>query len=234
MRSTHTLAVMHLPADVVELIRGKLAAAGYDHAIDEHDGLQLDMTGIAIAPDDEDDEPDHLPDDIEPPDDTPEPGQLRRRRYRRGPLAREDLTMNEQREYPLAWRNDCQGKKDYDGRLVEVSTRYWPPNYDAHGQHTAHSSILLGGMAVTDRNFTAPTIAECKRQVEQWVASQIQILEAAVIGAFTTAAGAPSAGEAAFRKALADYPGRNTHQLQARKVCAGVTVLAEAILARGR
>ncbi len=71
MRSTHTLAVMHLPADVVELIRGKLASAGYDHAIDEHDGLQLDMTGIAIAPDDEDDAPDCLPDDIEPPDDTP-------------------------------------------------------------------------------------------------------------------------------------------------------------------
>lgn len=72
MRSTHTLAVMHLPADVVELIRGKLEEAGYDHAIDEHDGLQLDMTGIAIAPDDEDeDAPDHLPDDIEVPDDTP-------------------------------------------------------------------------------------------------------------------------------------------------------------------
>lgn len=47
-------------------------------------------------------------------------------------------------------------------------------------------------------------------------------------------AATPSPGEAAFRQALADYPGRNTHQMQARKVCAGVVALAEKILAGGR
>lgn len=72
MRTTHTLAVMQLPADVVELIRGKLAEAGYDHAIDEDDGLLLDMTGIGLAIEEADDDyPDRLPDDIETPDDTP-------------------------------------------------------------------------------------------------------------------------------------------------------------------
>jgi hypothetical protein len=40
--------------------------------------------------------------------------------------------------------------------------------------------------------------------------------------------------EHAFRQALHDYPGRNTHQLQARKVCAGVLALAEAAIERGR
>lgn len=24
------------------------------------------------------------------------------------------------------WTNDCSGKKDYDGRVLTVSTRYWP------------------------------------------------------------------------------------------------------------
>jgi len=24
------------------------------------------------------------------------------------------------------WTDDCQGKKDYDGRLLSISTRYWP------------------------------------------------------------------------------------------------------------
>jgi len=24
------------------------------------------------------------------------------------------------------WTNDCQGKQDYDGRLLSISTRYWP------------------------------------------------------------------------------------------------------------
>lgn len=50
MRSTHTLAGMELPADVVELIRNKLAEAGYTHAIDKTpDGWFLDMTGIAVV-----------------------------------------------------------------------------------------------------------------------------------------------------------------------------------------
>lgn len=40
----------------------------------------------------------------------------------------------------------------------------------------------------------------------------------------------PEARERAFRQALADYPGRNTHQMQARKVCAGVLKLAEATI----
>ncbi len=24
------------------------------------------------------------------------------------------------------WTNDCQGKKDYDGNIISISTRYWP------------------------------------------------------------------------------------------------------------
>ena len=24
------------------------------------------------------------------------------------------------------WTDDCQGKKDYDGNMVSISTRYWP------------------------------------------------------------------------------------------------------------
>lgn len=39
---------------------------------------------------------------------------------------------------------------------------------------------------------------------------------------------------AALRRALAEYPGRNTHQLQARKVCAGVLALAESYGAEAR
>lgn len=24
------------------------------------------------------------------------------------------------------WTPDCQGKKDYDGQILSISTRYWP------------------------------------------------------------------------------------------------------------
>ena len=27
---------------------------------------------------------------------------------------------------PAKWTDDCQGKKDYDGKILCLSTRYWP------------------------------------------------------------------------------------------------------------
>ena len=31
------------------------------------------------------------------------------------------------------WTDDCQGKKDFDGRLLSYSTRYWPASYRGSG-----------------------------------------------------------------------------------------------------
>lgn len=30
------------------------------------------------------------------------------------------------------WTDDCQGKKDFDGRLVSISTRFWPSGGGFH------------------------------------------------------------------------------------------------------
>jgi hypothetical protein len=35
------------------------------------------------------------------------------------------------------WTLDCQGKQDYDGRLVTISTRYWPAGGGFHTLNTA-------------------------------------------------------------------------------------------------
>lgn len=60
----------------------------------------------------------------------------------------------------VAWSGDCSGKKDYDGKLLVVSTRYWPAGggfYIMDSRHpekglypsnngqppSAHSSIIL-------------------------------------------------------------------------------------------
>ncbi len=46
------------------------------------------------------------------------------------------------------WTNDCQGKKDYDGSIVRITTRYWPRG----GGFT----ILRGGVA--EEKDTRPDI----------------------------------------------------------------------------
>ena len=96
------------------------------------------------------------------------------------------------------WTHDCQGKQDYDGNLLSISTRYWPGpegggsfTFDSRTgkfgtlpygkQPSAHAAIHLclgprepddgGGDSVVwrDASFEAATEAEVKAQVEAWV-----------------------------------------------------------------
>ena len=100
------------------------------------------------------------------------------------------------------WTNDCQGKKDYDGELLKISTRYWPgpsgggammfntttrefSTLPYGARPSAHSAILLmigpkaendgGGDYLTwrEKYFEADTEAEVKTAVEAWVAEQM-------------------------------------------------------------
>jgi hypothetical protein len=93
----------------------------------------------------------------------------------------------------IKWTPDCQGKWDYDGDLVRVSTRYWPRGGSAHiyqggqfvsDQHSperqhikpsANSTIYVGedfDDVWREKDFTGETEAEVKAAVEQWVAEQ--------------------------------------------------------------
>ena len=110
-----------------------------------------------------------------------------------------------------AWSDDCQGKKDYDGRLLDISTRYWPGpagggsmTFNTGAQEfgarpygpkpSAKSSILLrhgepdeygyGDYLVwREQEFEADTEADVKAKVETWVAQQMVDVIAALGGA---------------------------------------------------
>lgn len=107
--------------------------------------------------------------------------------------------MNEQAAttVPAEWTDDCQGKKNYDGELVSLSTRYWPqgggfwlvarnaigatidenpaPEIKPH----ANSEIVLRtgddereDVTLVERDFEGETFEEVKSQVEAWAAEQ--------------------------------------------------------------
>lgn len=107
--------------------------------------------------------------------------------------------MSEKGLKPCAkWTPDCQGKWDFDGSILRVSTRYWPrgggfsvwdgnnflTNVDQLIRPSAHSEIVLDHgepnesnhcaepITIADRKFEADTEAEVKATVEAWVKKQ--------------------------------------------------------------
>lgn len=109
---------------------------------------------------------------------------------------------------PAKWTPDCQGKQDFDGNLVTLSTRYWPRGggfYVLSGagwqgdearpeiRPSAHATIYLGS---TDNDFyddAVPLIEvalegdtedEVKARIEAWAAEQFSRVRRSLLREF--------------------------------------------------
>lgn len=96
------------------------------------------------------------------------------------------------------WTDDCQGKKDYDGNILSISSRYWPRGGGFFAIHfqggravqieedsdrpdilpSARSSLLLRydedeSIELASQDFEAETQEEVQRQVETWAQQQM-------------------------------------------------------------
>ena len=115
---------------------------------------------------------------------------------------------------PAMWTPDCQGKQDFDGQLVSLSTRYWPrgggftliasrggglEENDTRPQvrPSAHAKIYLGStdnefygeaIKLCDIETEADTEEEVKAQVEAWVAEQFERIGNALRALYCAAA----------------------------------------------
>jgi hypothetical protein len=99
------------------------------------------------------------------------------------------------------WTPDCNGKQDYDGRLLSISTRFWPAWKSSVGRPSAHAAILIDHTVLYDNpdrtdewesdyatlseaEFAADTDDAVKLQVEEWVRSEcVRILTALGVSA---------------------------------------------------
>lgn len=106
---------------------------------------------------------------------------------------------------PAMWTDDCSGKKNFDGEIIAISTRYWPRGggyyiYDGVNffQNTqgpppsARSSILLRARPDEDGGDDEPTVLVSKRfegdsfeavrvQVEEWAEGQYTRIVSALL-----------------------------------------------------
>lgn len=83
------------------------------------------------------------------------------------------------------WTDDCQGKKDYDGLLLVISTRYYPSPYQENRLKSAHVAINIEHgepddngygqyIEVVKAHFENDTEAAVKQRVENWVKLRFQ------------------------------------------------------------
>lgn len=91
----------------------------------------------------------------------------------------------------VEWTDDCQGKKNYDGDILSISSRYWPRgggfgimtsegvkhNHFQDIKPSATSSLVLsteaGDFEIALKGFEGETEEEVKTMVEAWAQEQM-------------------------------------------------------------
>lgn len=88
------------------------------------------------------------------------------------------------------WTDDCSGKKNFDGRIVVLSSRYWPASRHESGKHHCHAAICLvkgrdgDFIDVVHEHFWCDTFAELSAAVKAWAEAMVARVWTAVIATF--------------------------------------------------
>lgn len=77
---------------------------------------------------------------------------------------------NENIEYgEPEWSWDCGFKLDYDGGLINVSSRFYPPKTHQGNTWDGNVSISIGGKEIKRTAFDCETLEELKNEVENHI-----------------------------------------------------------------
>lgn len=74
-------------------------------------------------------------------------------------------------DYKPEWRFDCGFKLDYDGPLIHVSSRFYPPAQFYGPTWDGSVKIIMGDDILDTREFDCKTLDELRTQVEAYVKS---------------------------------------------------------------
>jgi hypothetical protein len=106
----------------------------------------------------------------------------------------------------VEWKVDCQGKQDFDAKVVCLFTRFYPQGggfsilradrtWEENGDRpevkpSATCCLVLGdGDTLIEREFEGETEEEVKAQAEAWAAAQITRVRAAMVREFMPSMG---------------------------------------------
>lgn len=67
------------------------------------------------------------------------------------------------------WSWDCNFKLDFDGSLLSVSSRFYPPHKNAGDWWEGSVMVLLLGKEIIKKDFKSNTLDELKIEVEKYI-----------------------------------------------------------------
>lgn len=76
----------------------------------------------------------------------------------------------------IQWRWDCHFKLDYDGDVVRVSSRFYPPAHYYGPTWNGNVDVYVFNNKVSKRKFDCSTLEELKNQVETYVTDISKII----------------------------------------------------------
>lgn len=81
----------------------------------------------------------------------------------------EKLNEFKNEDYDILWNFDCGFKLDYDGGLVKISSRFYPPHKHDGISWSGDVHIFVLDKSVSNKKFEYKELYELKKNVEQYV-----------------------------------------------------------------
>lgn len=78
---------------------------------------------------------------------------------------------NENGSSSMKWSFDCGFKLDYDGSILKISSRFYPPTEYYGSTWDGNVTVILFGEEVAKQSFDCKTLDELRTEVEKYVNS---------------------------------------------------------------
>ncbi len=87
-------------------------------------------------------------------------------------LIQEQLNEHKDEDEPQ-WKFDCGFKLDYDGSIITIGSRFYPPKTHYGATWDGTVNVYFMGKEIKEKKFDCPTLDELKKQVEAYVQTVI-------------------------------------------------------------
>lgn len=81
----------------------------------------------------------------------------------------EKLNLNKKGHGEPKWKFDCGFKLDYDGPLMRISSRFYPPKTHYGATWDGTVSVCILNKEIEEKKFDCSTLEELEKQVNEYV-----------------------------------------------------------------